>query len=74
LTETDAVRELSISELDDVVGGGSYPNLGNLGDGDIMAIAFIVMMEATKSAQEDLKSIMDGVRNINHNKAHLRIR
>jgi hypothetical protein len=42
--------------------------LGSLSDADIMAIAFIVMMEATKSAQEDLKSIMDGVKLINKQK------
>jgi hypothetical protein len=37
-------------------------------------VALIVIMEATKRAQEDLKSIMDGVRLINHNKEHFRIR
>ena len=37
-------------------------------------VALIVIMEATKSAQEDLKSIMDGGRLINHNKEHFRIR
>lgn len=43
----------------------NYANLGNIQGSDIMAVAFIVMMEATKSAQEDLKSIMDGVKIIN---------
>jgi hypothetical protein len=37
-------------------------------------VALIVIVEATKSAQEDLKSIMGGVRLINHNKKHFRIR
>lgn len=37
-------------------------------------VALTVIMEATKRAQEDLKSIMDGVRLINHNKEHFRIR
>ena len=37
-------------------------------------VALIVIAEATKSAQEDLKSIIDGVRLINHNKEHFRIR
>ncbi|MDT4936322.1 MAG: hypothetical protein QOK11_4214 [Pseudonocardiales bacterium] len=46
----------------------SYPNLGATGDGDIMALAFIVMMEAAKSAREDLKAIMDGVKAINKQK------
>jgi hypothetical protein len=45
-----------------------YPNLSAGGDGDIMAIAFIVMMEAAKSAREDLKTIMDGVRKVNKEK------
>lgn len=51
---------------------GSYPNLGAIGDGDIMAIAFIVMMEAAKSAQEDLKAIMAHVKAINNAKAQQR--
>jgi hypothetical protein len=54
-----------------IAGGASvttYPSLGSMGDGDIMAIAFIVMMEAAKSAQEDLKAIMAGVKAINKNK------
>jgi hypothetical protein len=50
-------------------GGRTYPNLGNLGDADIMALCFIVMMEAAKSAQEDLKAIMGGVKAINNAKA-----
>ncbi len=48
--------------------GVTYPNLGATGDGDIMALCFIVMMEAAKSAQEDLKAIMDGVKAINKDK------
>jgi Arc/MetJ-type ribon-helix-helix transcriptional regulator len=39
---------------------------------DIMATAFIVMMAAAKSAQEDLKAIMDSVRAINKAKEGLR--
>ena len=53
-------------------GAGAYPNLGAIGDGDIMAIAFIVMMEAAKSAQEDLKEIMAHVKAINNAKAQQR--
>lgn len=52
--------------------GRTYPNLGSMGDGDIMALCFIVMMEAAKSAQEDLKAIMDGVKAINKQKDGLR--
>jgi len=49
-------------------GGTIYPNLGALADGDTMATVFIVMMEAAKSAREDLKAIMDGVKAINKQK------
>jgi hypothetical protein len=37
-----------------------------------MAIAFLVMMEASKSADEDLKSVMAGVKAVNKEKASLR--
>lgn len=52
--------------------GKRYGNLGNLADGDIMALCFIVMMEASKSAQEDLKAVMAGVKEMNKQKAALR--
>ena len=41
-------------------------------DRDIEAIAFVVLMQAAQSAQEDLKAIMDGVRAINDAKAQQR--
>lgn len=44
----------------------------NLSGADIEALAFLVMMEASKSAEEDLKSIMDGVKLINKQKDALR--
>jgi Arc/MetJ-type ribon-helix-helix transcriptional regulator len=46
--------------------------LGNLNGGDIEAIAFLVLMQASKSAQEDLKAIMAQVKAINNAKAALR--
>src|SRR5262249_13040292 len=46
--------------------------LGSIGDQDIEAIAFIVMMEAARSAQEDLRAIMAGVKAINNAKAKQR--
>jgi hypothetical protein len=42
--------------------------LANLGDADIEALVFIVMMEAAQSAQDDLKAIMQGVKDINKEK------
>jgi hypothetical protein len=65
MADTAVMRELDICELDPVAGGLSNPSvdyaaLGNMGGADIMAVAFVVMMDATKSAQRDLKSIMGG--------------
>jgi hypothetical protein len=53
-------------------GSRVYQNLGSESSADVEALAFIVMMEASKSAQEDLKSIMDGVKLINKQKDALR--
>ena len=39
--------------------------LGDMGDGDILALAFLVLMEAAKGAEEDLKAIMARVKAIN---------
>ncbi|RTL60434.1 MAG: hypothetical protein EKK37_06260 [Sphingobacteriales bacterium] len=50
----------------------SYNALGNLNDADIEAIAFLVMMQAAKSAQQDLKDIMGQVKKINDAKASQR--
>jgi hypothetical protein len=63
--QADVVRENSEQTR-------TYENLGQMADGDVMAIAFIVMMEAAKSAQEDLKSIMDGVKRLNKEKQEAR--
>jgi len=46
--------------------------IANLGDGDIMAMAFIVLMEAAKSAQDDLRAIMAQVKEINKAKSDQR--
>ena len=50
----------------------SWAVLGNLNSGDIEALCFLVMMQASKSAQEDLKSIMAGVKSINEQKKQQR--
>jgi hypothetical protein len=49
-----------------------FGSVGGVGDGDIMAIAFLVMMEAAKSAREDLKSIMAETKRLNEAKAQQR--
>lgn len=50
----------------------SYNILGNLNSADVEAIAFLVMMQAAKSAQEDLKGIMGEVKKMNEAKASQR--
>jgi hypothetical protein len=56
--------ELTGDQLDRVCGGTA--------SGDILSLAFTVMMDATKSASADLKSIMDDIKQINAAKAQLR--
>ncbi len=53
-------------------GTTSWAVLGSLDGADIEALCFIVLMEAAKSAQEDLRAIMDGVKAINAEKDSLR--
>jgi hypothetical protein len=53
-------------------GGTTFAVLGDLGNSDIEAIAFLVLMQAAKSAQEDLKAIMAGVKAINDKKSQQR--
>jgi hypothetical protein len=49
----------------------AFPGV-NLSDGDISALTFLVLMEASESAQQDLQSIMKGVSAINAQKEALR--
>jgi hypothetical protein len=67
------VREANsdVAKIADMVNdhvGQSFSNIASSDDADIGALVFIVLMEASKSAQEDLKSIMDGVKSINKQK------
>jgi hypothetical protein len=47
-------------------------NLDNTPGEDVEALAFVTLMDATKSAEEDLKSIMAGVKAITNSKQKLR--
>lgn len=49
-----------------------YVRLVKLNNNDIEAIAFLILMEASKSAQEDLKAIMTKVKSINEQKKEQR--
>jgi len=50
----------------------SYGALSGLGEQDIMALVILVMMEASKSAQEDLKAMLTEVKNNNKEKEKIR--
>lgn len=73
--QQEAARELTAGSVSEttakraVAANGAF---GNLGDADIAAIAFLVLMEATRSAQQDLKAIMDHVKQIDAAKASIR--
>ncbi len=49
-----------------------YAELGRMSGSDIEALAFLVLMQAAKSAQEDLKAIMAKTKAIKEQKAKLR--
>lgn len=50
----------------------SNPALSSLNGMDIEALCFLVLMQASQSAQDDLKSIMSEVKSINNQKSSLR--
>jgi hypothetical protein len=66
------VNEKKLPEADVLKKATQYDKLGKLNNGDIEAIAFLVLMQAAKSAQEDLKAIMAKVKSINKQKQELR--
>lgn len=49
-------------EMPDYLRQAGFGLLGDLSDADIMALVLIVLMEAAKGAEEDLKALMDKVR------------
>ena len=72
-----AIRLAAFIALSGYVSGAERSSIGgsvlNLADGeDIEALVFVVMMEATKSAEEDLKQIMGEVKSITAAKQGLR--
>jgi hypothetical protein len=62
----------SSSITDGTTRAAIFSNFGSIGDADISALAFLVLMEASKSAQQDLQTIMDQVNAINKAKEGLR--
>ena len=61
------------AELRATVHATTWSALGSLAGQDIAAIAFIVLMEAAKSAREDLMAIMDAVRHENETKNAVKV-
>ena len=73
--QQEAAREVttdSVSEATATRAAAANAAFGNLGEADRAAIAFLVLMEAAKSAQEDLKAIMGGVKQIDDARASIR--
>jgi hypothetical protein len=71
----EAARELegdSVSEAAATRAVRGNRSLGSLTDGDVTALVYLVLMEAEKSAREDLKAIMAGVKRIEDAKGSLR--
>ena len=50
----------------------TWDALGNLDSSDVESLAFLVLMQAAKSAQEDLRAIMAQVKTVNQHKQKLR--
>jgi hypothetical protein len=71
-----AIRPAAFAALSGYVSGSHTAGLGvgaldSVG-GDIDALVFSVMMEAAKSAEDDLKQIMNGIKSATATKQHLR--
>jgi hypothetical protein len=66
------VNNKNMTETEVKTKATNYALLGNLKDADIEALSFLVMMQAAKSAQEDLKAIMAKVKSINEQKRKMR--
>jgi hypothetical protein len=66
-TEAQNANEAAIKKM-----ATNYALLGSLNNQDIEALSFLVLMQASKSAQEDLKAIMANVKSINEQKQTMR--
>ncbi len=65
-------NERNMTDADVKTEATNWAVLGNLNSGDIEALCFLVMMQASKSSQEDLKAIMAKVKAINNQKQQQR--
>jgi hypothetical protein len=63
-------KEINVADDDDkvihaVISHSRFRNRGFIGDTDIEALVFLVLLEASKSAERDLKAIMAKLKSIN---------
>jgi hypothetical protein len=61
----EAARQRGNQTFSDTLASRMVRGYGNLNDADVEALTFLVMMEAAKSQREDLRAIMDSVKQIN---------
>ncbi len=66
------VHEKFMTDADVKIEATNWAVLGNISNGDIEAMCFLVLMQASKSAQEDLKTVMAKVKSINQQKQQQR--
>lgn len=71
-TTAKTVNEKNVTENEVKNMASQYAVLNSLNGADIEALAFLVLMQAAKSAQEDLKAIMAKVKSINEEKQAMR--
>ena len=60
------------SELGTAPPGRRDDRLASIADADIATLVFLVLLQAARSAEEDLKAILDEVRDLNRRKQRLR--
>lgn len=72
LQTAQKIKQQAYTQQDIMTASRSYANLNGLAGADIDALAFLVIMNAAKSAQEDIKNLMIEVNNINKQKEQLR--
>ncbi len=66
------VQEKNMSDSDAKKMASEYGALSNMNNADIEALCFLVLMEASKNTQEDLKSMMAVVKSNNEQKKQIR--
>jgi hypothetical protein len=69
---TSGTKAKPVGAVGDIQSSTAYNDLGGKHDADIEALAFLALMQAAKSAQDDLRAIAARVKAINHMKKSAR--